>query len=88
MCVVYTVCTERGNGLRFSQLEEYYQNYYPTSVIFTSVALGLHHSLDCQESPPTPEQEDTGTIEELCIQVSFEIINKIVSISNPITGHP
>ena len=70
-CVVYAVCTARDNGLRFSMLYEYYQQHYPTSVLFQSVLLTLPLNLDPQETPPTPGQEATGSIEDLYCQVSL-----------------
>ena len=68
--VVYSVCRKRGNGLLWSQLYEFYQQYYPTSVIFQSVPLALPQTPDYQETPPTPGQEATGSIKDLAIQVT------------------
>ena len=73
---VYENCHDPGqhwrvNGLRFSMLYEYYQQHYPTSVLFQSVLLTLPLNLDPQETPPTPGQEATGSIEDLYCQVSL-----------------
>ena len=63
LCVVYAVCTVRGNGMTFSLLSQYYQQFYPTSVLFQTVSLALPPTVDSQEA--------TGSLEEFCIQVIF-----------------